>query len=239
MIIYQYHTTVDMAALDEHMHNIRERRKHSATRKDEQDILFVCEPKEMFSLALGKDADYIKDQRRFEDYQQEKNIPLITLRRGGGIFWHGPGQLCLCPVVDIKRLALNPSDYTAFLEDVCIELLRVFGIYGIRHQYEDKKTGKKKQGARGVWTYDEPSKTLKKIAFLGWSDRKGIAIHGCAINISCDLHPFSLIHTCNLEGVEATSVKAIRGDVPSLLDIREVAARIWGKNIASLYEKIT
>lgn len=238
MIIHAYHRAIDMAALNEHLDNARKKRMYSPTRRVDQDILLVCEPQEMFSLGLKKDIQYIKDRRRFEEYQQEKNIPLVALDRGGGIFWHGPGQICLTPITDIQRLKLDPADYTAFLENLCIETLRAFDIDGITHQYTNEKTGTKQKGTRGVWVYDQYSSQLKKVAFLGWSSRGGIAIYGCAINISCDLYPFSLIHPCNLEGVEATSLRAIRNNAPSFARVQQAATRIWKENMASLYEKI-
>lgn len=237
-MITKIHDSVDIAALDTHLISIQAERKNSLTRPEDEDSIFLCEPLETYSMGFIKDVFFIKDAQTFHAYRQEKNIPFIFLRRGGGIFWHGKGQLCIAPVTDIRRLGLNMADYTKLLEDLCIDTLKEFRIKGFRHEYENKKTGKKQYGTQGVWVLDPASSKIKKIAFLGWSDRGGIAIHGCAINISCTLFPFSLIHPCNLEEVEATSIEAIRGDTPLLKDVSKAAAYIWKEKIETLRRKI-
>lgn len=180
-----------------------------------KDIAIAYEPQETYSFNIKTDLAYIRKatENLFDEYCASKKIPIIRTHRGGGIMWHGPGQIILDPLVDLKRLKLNQDTYINILEETCLKTLSEFGICGIRNYY--------RPGAQGVWVLDKNGK-LKKIAFLGWHDRDGIAIHACAINISCGLYPFSFIDLCNLPGIEASSIKEELGTAPNLKDVGEI-----------------
>lgn len=113
--------------------------------------------------------------------------PLIATDRGGETTFHGPGQVMLYPVIDIRQRGISPRRYVELLEDACIDLLAEFGVKGRRIC-----------DLPGVWT-DEG-----KIAAIGLRITRGIAYHGMALNVNTDLKWFSAINPCG------TGKKAVR-----------------------------
>lgn len=204
---------------------LQKKRMNSPTREKDEDAAFIFEPEEAFSYQHESDLSFIHDKDEFNAYCLSSSIPLVKTDRGGGIIWHGPGQIILAPVVDLWRLKINLSDYTKYLEETCLRTLDNFGISAFRNHFTN--------GSQGVWTFDPKTNIKKKIAFLGYYDSRGIAIHGCAINISPKLYPFSLIDPCNLPNVLATSVREVLGSSP---DIYAVAKCMVEKFICILSE---
>ena len=173
----------------------------------EPEIIITNQPSECFSIQSRHDLEYVTNETKFWNYVTDNIIPIYTVRRGGGIMWHGPGQIIMDPCVSLSAHESNPTAYSKILEESCLDTLAEFGIEARTNHYT--------KGAHGVWAMDSKDSQLKKIAFFGHHVSKGIAIGGCAINVSCDLYPLSLIFPCNLEGVEATSIKSILGEAPS------------------------
>lgn len=237
-MIIKHLGSVDLALIDEFLIKAQKKRAHSPHRETDIDTLYIFEPKEVFSITkfdrCQRDLFFIHNKEGFERYREEYDIPIIVTKRGGGMFWHGPGQLCAAPLLDIKRLKFDPTDYSSLLEDICIETLAYFNVYGIRNHYPNYLTGKIEHGSYGVWIARDNGHDLRKIAFLGWSDKDGIAIHGCAINVSCSLYPFSLIHPCNLKGIRATSVQEITGTAFPVTDVAKKFIAIFSKKIEDL-----
>lgn len=208
----------------------RQKRIDDANRSSFPDLALIYEPEECFSVNYRVDLNFIKDTESFWNYARDKTIPLFSIARGGGIIWHGPGQIILAPVVDIHEKEIDLTQYREYLEKAILNTLREFDISGILTDYA--------RGSRGVWVKNPLGGMLKKIAFLGFNCSRGIAIHGCAINVSPDLYPLSLIYPCNLEGVEATSMRAILGNqAPPVAQVGEVLAREF-KNIIEAHKKV-
>jgi lipoate-protein ligase B len=208
----------------------RQRRIDDANRSSISDLALVYEPKECFSVNHDSDLNFVKNKESFWKYMRDKTIPLLSIARGGGIMWHGPGQIILAPVVDISERKIDLTQYREYLEKAVLNTLQEFSINGILTDYA--------QGSRGVWIEDPINGDLKKIAFLGFNCSRGIAIHGCAINVSPDLYPLSLIYPCNLTGVEAISMQAIIGNqAPNATRVGEILAKEF-KNIIEAHKKV-
>jgi lipoate-protein ligase B len=219
MQIYRLGRT-DPKAIDLSLQRERERRFLSSERKKSDDLLFIYEPTEAFSVNREKDMESVRKatESEFRHYITEKSIPIIKTKRGGGMIWHGPGQICLAPLIDLEKLEINGPDYTCILERACIEVLRHFNIAAATNRYI--------VGAQGAWVKGK-DQVNRKIAFLGWSCGRGMAIHGCAINVCPDLYPFSLIDPCNLQGVEATSMEREISPYPTIEKVGELASEIF------------
>lgn len=219
MEIYRLGRT-DPKAIDLSLRRERERRILSSEHEKLNDLLFIYEPTEAFSINRKKDMESVRKATKsdFRHYITEKNIPVITAKRGGGMIWHGPGQVCLAPLLNLERLKINGPDYTCILERTCIEVLRYFNIAAITNHYI--------AGAQGAWVKGK-DQVKRKIAFLGWSYRKGMAIHGCAFNVCPDLYPFSLIDPCNLRGVEVTSMERVLSKHPTIEEVGKTASEIF------------
>jgi lipoyl(octanoyl) transferase len=106
-------------------------------------------------------------------------IPVIQTDRGGQVTYHGPGQVVLYTLVDLKRRNLNIKSFSSALEQAIIALLNDYGIKGVT-----------RQNAPGVYVNNA------KIASLGLRVRKGCSYHGLSLNVAMDLEPFTRINPC-------------------------------------------
>lgn len=116
------------------------------------------------------------------------------IERGGDITYHGPGQLVVYPIIDLREAGLGVREYVGRLEAVVIRTLAEFGVEATT-----------KPGIVGVWVGDE------KIAAVGVKVRRRITYHGFALNVSPDLSYFSHIVPCGLEGVGVASLETVLG----------------------------
>ena len=126
---------------------------------------------------------------RMEHVHQLGDIPLVRTDRGGQVTYHGPGQLVIYLMLNLKRRKYGIRDYVCLLEQSVINYLEEIGIAATR-----------RTGAPGVYT-DE-----KKIAALGVRVRRSCTYHGLAINIDMDLEPFTRIDPCGYRELEVTQL---------------------------------
>jgi len=123
-----------------------------------------------------------------------EGITVFHTNRGGGITYHGPGQLIGYPVLNLKEKGLSVRQYIWSLEEVVIRFLHNIGIQG--HRVADH---------RGVWVGD------KKVCSVGVNVSRGISTHGFALNMSNDLRYFQYIRPCGLASEVMTSVSELSG----------------------------
>jgi lipoate-protein ligase B len=126
--------------------------------------------------------------------------------RGGEVTWHGPGQLVGYPIVDLAPRGGDVHRYLRQLERALVAALADFGV-----------AARARDGYTGVWI-DERT----KIASIGIGVRRGVTLHGFALNVCCALERWSAIVPCGLAGVTMTSVEAQAGAV----DFRAVEAAV-------------
>lgn len=126
------------------------------------------------------------------------HIPIVLSDRGGQVTYHGPGQLVVYFLLDIKRLNITVRDLVSRLEQALIDMLSASGIPASR-----------KDNAPGVYVEGA------KIASLGLRVRKGCTYHGLALNVNMDLKPFTQINPCGFEGLRMTQM-ADHSDVTTL-----------------------
>lgn len=119
------------------------------------------------------------------------DIPIIQTDRGGQITYHGPGQLVMYVLFDLRRLSIGIRALVDVLENVTIAGLKKYGLLAIA-----------RKDAPGVYIDD------KKIASLGLRVKKSCSYHGLSINLDMDLTPFSFINPCGYEGLEVTQLSA-------------------------------
>ncbi len=122
-------------------------------------------------------------------------IPVVQCDRGGQVTYHGPGQLMLYALLDLRRHGLYVRDYVALLEAVVIRCLADAGLGAQRLA-----------GAPGVYVGHEGG--LAKIAALGLRVRRQYAYHGLALNVDMDLAPFAGINPCGYAGMATTDLKS-------------------------------
>lgn len=134
------------------------------------------------------------------------NIPVVQVDRGGQVTYHGPGQLVVYLLLDIKRLGLGIRVLVTAIEQAIIDLL---GDYNIQAQARADAPGVYVAGA--------------KIASLGLRVRKGCCFHGLALNIDTDLAPFHGINPCGYAGMEVCRMQDL---TTQALDLNAIARQL-------------
>ena len=121
-------------------------------------------------------------------------IPVFHVERGGDVTYHGPGQMVVYPILDLKEYGYRLVRYIGQLEEVILRVLKDFGIEGKRDPLN-----------RGVWVNGE------KIASVGVAIKRWISFHGFSLNYETDLKYFELINPCGLEGKKMTTMAKTLG----------------------------
>src|SRR3990167_2494183 len=148
------------------------------------DELWLLEHPPVFTQGLAGKAEHILNPR---------DIPVIQTDRGGQVTYHGPGQLVVYPLIDLKRKNLYARALVKKLEQSVIDLLAQFSI-----------PAASKCEAPGVYVNNE------KICSIGLRIRKNCSYHGIALNVDMDLTPFSYINPCGYAGLKMTQLNAHR-----------------------------
>jgi lipoate-protein ligase B len=126
---------------------------------------------------------------------EEMGIPIFHVERGGDVTYHGPGQLVVYPILDLKGYGYRLIRYVDQLEEVILRVLKDFGMEGRRDSLN-----------RGVWVNGD------KIASIGVTIKRWVSFHGFSLNYETDLKYFDLIHPCGLVGKKMTSMAEILGE---------------------------
>ncbi len=117
------------------------------------------------------------------------DIPVIQTDRGGQVTYHGPGQLVVYPLIDLRRSALGVRDLVCALERAVIGYTEELGI-----------EARARRDAPGVYVHG------RKLASVGLRIRRGASYHGIAINVRMDLEPFGRINPCGYAGLQMTQL---------------------------------
>lgn len=133
------------------------------------------------------------------------NIPIIQADRGGQVTYHGPGQLMVYTLIDLKRKKFNIRNIVSTLEEAVIELLKSYQITAIA-----------KRDAPGVYI------NQKKICSVGLRIRRGCSYHGLALNVDMDLTPFNRINPCGFKNLQMTQV----ADFLTSIDLRHLQLQL-------------
>ena len=156
----------------------------TAARNDNTaDELWLTEHAPVYTLGLAG---------RREHLLRDNGIPVLAIDRGGQITYHGPGQLVVYVLLDLRRARLTVRAMVRRLEDAVIEWLSSFGI-----------PAHSKPCAPGVYV---GTGIEAKIAALGLRVRHGCTYHGLAVNIDMDLAPFADIDPCGYPGLAVTQL---------------------------------
>lgn len=149
---------------------------------DTPDELWALEHPSVFTQGQAGKAEHIL---------APGDIPVVQTDRGGQVTYHGPGQLVIYLLVDLKRRKLGVRQVVTLIEDTIINLLA--DEFGVQAQADPKAPGVYVDG--------------RKIAALGLRVRKGCTFHGLSLNIDCDLEPFARINPCGYQGLAVTSLQ--------------------------------
>ncbi|WP_440870500.1 lipoyl(octanoyl) transferase LipB [Vreelandella titanicae] len=121
------------------------------------------------------------------------DIPVVHVDRGGQVTYHGPGQVVLYPLLDVRRGKIGVRDLVTALENAVIDVLSHHGV-----------SARARPDAPGVYVMTEAGEA--KIASLGLRIRRGASFHGVALNVGGDLAPFLRINPCGYAGMPMTKL---------------------------------
>jgi len=159
-------------------------------------------------ITMGRravDSHVISD----EEALAAAGVELRQTDRGGEATYHGPGQLVVYPIVDLRALDLGPVTYVAALEQAIIDTL---GVYLVEAHRVSGRTGIWVDGD-GADPGEGNNPSGRKIAAIGVRISRGVAMHGLALNVSTDLSMFNHIVPCGMPGLDITSIEAEQGPV--------------------------
>jgi lipoyl(octanoyl) transferase len=161
---------------------------------DTIDEMWIVQHPPVFTLGLAGDPKNL--------HQPNALIPLIAVDRGGEITYHGPGQVLVYLMLDLKRKKLFVKELVQRMEQAVIDTLSDFSVLGQR-----------KVGAPGIYITEQgetnPVFWGAKIAALGLKITKQCSYHGLALNVDMDLRPFQAIHPCGYEGLQTVDLKSL------------------------------
>lgn len=143
---------------------------------------------------------------RLAHLREAVEIPVVQTERGGQITYHGPGQLVVYLLIDLKRRGIKVREFVRLIEDSVIEVLAAYNLAAVT-----------KAGAPGVYVPHQGE--LQKIAALGLKIVNGRSFHGLSLNVSMDLAPYDAIDACGYEGLRTIDLATLGIDAP-LADVR-------------------
>ena len=146
-----------------------------------QDELWLVEHPAIYTLGQAGKTEHLLNA---------SDIPVIQVDRGGQITYHGPGQIIVYCLLDLRRRHLNIRQTVNLLEQAVIDLLAQNGI-----------AAQRRSGAPGVYVGQA------KIAALGLRIRNGCCYHGIALNVDLELAPFERINPCGYPDLAVTRLK--------------------------------
>ena len=175
--VVNYHETLDLM-------------KSHIQQTDFNNEIWLLEHPPIFTLGTAADQNHILDA---------KDIPVVQSDRGGEVTYHGPGQLVIYFLLDVKKLNFGPKKLVSSIQEFVKNLLVDLSI-----------DCNFVEGAPGVYV------DKKKIASIGLRISKGKSYHGISINFDMDLSPFKQINPCGYKGLEVTQIKDLNKHVSKL-----------------------
>jgi len=157
------------------------------------DEIWFTEHPPVFTLGLNASREHVL---------APGDIPVIQIDRGGQVTYHGPGQLMVYPLIDLRRAGLGVRDLVTALEQSIIDLAAQYNIVAAS-----------RADAPGAYVQG------KKIGSVGLRVRRNSSYHGMALNVDMDLEPFTRINPCGFEDLEVTDL----AELGVTKDLSEVA----------------
>lgn len=158
--------------------------ERDATTPDE---IWFCEHPPVFTLGLNASKEHLL---------APGDIPVVQIDRGGQVTFHGPGQLMVYPLIDIKRANIGVRKLVTALEQSVVDLAADYGVEAAA-----------RADAPGVYVAGN------KLASVGLRIRRGCSFHGMALNVDVDLEPFTRINPCGYAELEMTDLQRLGIDL--------------------------
>lgn len=177
--------------------------------KDRPDIFLATEHPPVFTLGKrgGRESLTVG-----EEFIKNRGVDIVQTERGGDITYHGPGQIVMYPIIDLRAARLSVKTYVDMLEEVMIASAAACGVSAGR---DDRN--------RGIWVGNN------KIGSIGIRIRHGVTFHGLALNVTLDFEHFSWIQPCGLAGVGVTSIARESRALMQFSEVKTIVIRQLGR----------
>ncbi len=169
------------------------------------DEIWLVEHPPVYTLGLNADPAHLLAPR---------SVPVVQVDRGGQVTYHGPGQLVVYTLIDLKRSRLGIRDLVCALENSVIELVAGYGIEAMA-----------RREAPGVYVDG------RKLASVGLRVRRGCSYHGLALNVAMDTEPFARINPCGFADLRVTQL----AELGAPTDLGEVGDALLTRLRANLH----
>ena len=181
------------------------------------DELWIVEHPPVYTLGLGADPAHVL---------AANGIPVVQTDRGGEVTYHGPGQVVIYCLIDLRRNRpagkLYARQFVHKIEQAVIDTLAAYNLDGERID-----------GAPGIYMAGGPKRGAK-IAALGLKVRgNGCTYHGVSLNVAMDLAPFGWINPCGYAGLETVDMRSVGVDA-ALADVQAALAKTLVRQLASM-----
>lgn len=158
-----------------------------------RDEIWFTEHPSVFTLGMNASREHVL---------MPGDIPVVQIDRGGQVTYHGPGQLMIYPMIDVRRARIGVRDLVCALEKAVTRLAAHYSIEALG-----------RRDAPGVYVGES------KLASIGLRIRRGASFHGMALNVNVDLEPFARINPCGYENLQMTDLRRL-GAGHSLDEVR-------------------
>lgn len=173
-------------------------------------------------ITLGRRGDVGNHLLATREQLEKLGVELVHSDRGGDVTFHGPGQLVIYPIVRLNDHGLSVGGYVRLLQNAVIAALGEIGI-----------AARREEGVVGVWA-DDGGKAAK-ICAIGVRIRRGVSMHGLALNVHTDLSYFDLIVPCGLSGRAVTSVRKLLGSAgPGMAEVKAAMVHSLQASLANV-----
>ncbi|MCE0493027.1 lipoyl(octanoyl) transferase LipB [Vibrio salinus] len=204
-LIVKYLGRQDYSPILDAMHRFTDQRTDETI-----DEIWLVEHNPVFTQGQAGKPEHILDAG---------DIPIIQSDRGGQVTYHGPGQIVVYFMINLRRKKIGVRELVTHIENMVINTLKHYSI-----------NSNARSDAPGVYV------SGKKICSLGLRIRKGCSFHGLALNVNMDLSPFHRINPCGYQGLEMVQIKDLNGPE----DITIVEKQLISELVATLsYDKVT
>lgn len=153
---------------------------------DTPDEVWFLEHPPVFTLGMNAKPEHVL---------APGDIPVVQIDRGGQVTYHGPGQLVVYPLLDVRRHSLGVRQLVVALENAVIAMVAHWGV-----------AAEGRRDAPGIYVGG------RKLASIGLRIRRGCSYHGLALNVAMDLEPFQRINPCGSQGLQVVDLKSLGVD---------------------------
>ena len=175
---------------------------------DTPDEIWLLEHPPVFTLGMAGKREHLL---------ADIGIPVVPIDRGGQVTYHGPGQIVVYLLLDLRRRGYGVRELVRRIEQAVIDVLAAYGV-----------AGERLAGAPGVYVGGA------KVAALGLRVKAGCTYHGLALNVDMDLAPYRAINPCGYAGMAMTQLKDFVPDVRQ----EEVTAALARVLATAIYARV-